>query len=614
MPADSKKQIRLVRERGYLNKDFRSFRAELVRYAKAYYPDRIQDFSEASLGGLFMDMASHVGDTMAFYLDHQFRELFSTTAVENENLENLIRDAGVKITGNSPAVVELQFAVELPAQKVGTTFEPVPSSIPKILQGTICAANNGTRFEIVDDIDFADRDSEGNFVADVVIGSTNADGSPATLILGRTVNAVSGFTKEETFIIPNIFVPFRTITLGSENVTQINSIVDSSGNEYYQVEALTQDTVFKLLPNPRSDNSLVDNLIELLPAPYRFTSQTDITTRLTKITFGGGQGSTFDNDAIPDPSDFALPLYGKRTVSRFSIDPNNLLNTQTLGIAPQNTTITVNYKYGGGLSHNVSAESIRTISTLLMTFPRNPSAALAASVRATTDVINLAPARGGENAPSLNELRSKVPAARNSQQRIVSKEDLLARVYTMPSNFGRVFRAGVRPNPVNPQATQLFIVSRDGDGNLTTSPDSLKDNLVVFLNQFRMIGDAIDILDAPIANIGVEFEVVTEPQVNRNIVIQNIISRLQTFFKQENFQIDQPIRISDVQNIIYNNNGVVNVERLRFKSLSSTVDGREYQGSSINIATNTIRGLLFPPPGGMFQVKYPNFDLIGSGI
>lgn len=614
MPIDTKKQVRPVRQRTFLNKDFDSLRSDLITYTRAFYPDRIQDFSEASLGGAFIDMAAYVGDVMSFYLDHQFGELFVESAVESQNIENLIRSAGVEITGNSPAVVELQFAIEVPAIKVGTTFEPDPKSLPKILQGTIVAASNGTRFETVEDIDFADRDEDGNFVAQIAIGSTNANGSPSTLVMGRNVVAISGFTRTETFVISNTFVPFRRLTLSSGNVTSINSVIDSEGNEYYKVGALTQDTIFRGMPNPRSDNNLVEMLLEILPAPYRYTSQTDLATRLTSLTFGGGKATSLDNDIVPDPSEFAVPLYGKKNFERFSIDPNNLLNTRTLGISPQGTTLSISYRYGGGLSHNVAAETIRTVSTLLMTFPRNPAPSLAAQIRATVDVTNPGQASGGENAPTINELKSKVPSARNAQMRIVSKEDLLSRVYTMPSSFGRVFRAGVRSNPVNPQAAQLFIISRDANKNFIQSPDSLKDNLVTFLNQFRMVSDAIDILDAPVANIGIEFEVVTDPQANKNAVVQNIISRLKQFFVTENFQIDQPIRISDVQNIIFNNNGVMSVTQLRFKNIVGTKDGRTYSDNSLNIATNTIRGLLFPPPGGIFELKYPNFDILGAGI
>ena len=563
---------------------------------------------------MLIDLAAYTGDVMSFYLDHQFGELFIDTAVESDNIENLIRDAGVDITGNSPAVVELSFFIEIPAVKVGAIFEPDPTAVPIILQGTIAAANNGTRFELTENLDFSKKNEDGNFVAEIKIGETNADGSPRTLLMSLKGLAVSGFSRTETFIIPNNFVPFRTITLDSENVTQISDVVDSDGNVYYRVGSLTQDTVFKGMPNPRSDSNLVEQLLEMAPAPFRFTLDTSISTRLSTMRFGGGTANSLDNDIIPDPSEFAVPLYGKNTFQRFSIDPNSLLDTRTLGIAPQGVTISVTYRYGGGLSHNVSSTTIQTISTLLMSFPSTPQAAIASQVRATTSVDNEFPARGGENAPTINELKTKVPSARNSQSRIVTREDLLARVYTMPSSFGRVFRAGVRSNPINPLAAQLFIISRDSEGSLTVSPDSLKENLITYLNEFRMISDAIDILDAPVVNIGVEFEIVTEPLTNKNLIVQKIISRLQKFFIIGNFQIDQPIRISDVRNIVFNNPGVISVTNLKFRNLSGRIKERLYSSNTINVSTNTMKGMLFPPDGGIFELKYPNFDISGNGV
>lgn len=614
MAIDTKKSIQPIRQRRYLNKDFDSFRADLLAYARAYYPDRIQDFSESSMGGVFLDFPSYVGDVMSHYLDHQYGEIFHDTAVEDDNIEALVRSAGVPITGNSPAVVTLSFAIEVPASKVGTLYKPTPSSLPIIRQGTICVANNGTRFELTSDLDFNEKDSSDNFVASMRVGSTNSDGSPATMIMVLSGIGLSGFIRTETFVISDTFVPYRKIVLGSENVTQIISVSDSDGNDYYKVGALTQDVVYKGVPNLRSDSDMVELLLELMPAPYRFISETSVSTRLTTLTFGGGQADSIDNDIIPDPSEFAIPLYGKRTFERFSIDPNRLLDTRTLGVAPRSTTMTITYRYGGGLSHNVAANSIRTVSSLLMSFPGNPTATLASQVRASVDVRNNKPASGGENAPTIDELKSHVPSARNSQQRIVSREDLLARVYMMPSNFGRVFRAGVRDNSRNPLAAQLYIVSRDSNGYLIPSPDSLKDNLVVFLNQFRMISDAIDILDASVVNVGIEFEVATEPDANKNLVVQGVIAKLRKFMETKNFQIDQPIKISDIQNIIYNSQGVLSVTKLRMRNFSSTHKGRTYSGNTINIATNTVKGLLFPPPGGIFEVRYPEYDIQGVGI
>jgi len=614
MVINTKKKIIPVRQRNFLNKDFDSLRSDLVQYTRAFYPDRIKDFSEASLGGALLDLAGYVGDVMSFYLDHQFGEMFVDSAVEDRNIENLIRTAGVEITGNSPAVVGTEYFIEVPTRKVGTVFEPEPSAVPKILQGSISTANNGTLFELTEDLDYAELDDAGNFIANISVGSVNSDGSPATFIMSLEDSSVSGFTRTESKVVPSTFVPFREITLGSEDITEIISVRDADANEYFEVDALTQDTVFKSIPNRRSDNDLVDRSLEILPAPHRFIRRMNLSTRLTKLTFGGGSAESLDNDIIPDPSEFAIPLFGKKTFTTFTIDPNSLLKTRTLGVAPQNTTLTIQYRFGGGLSHNVAAGTIRTISRLLMTFPSSPSPSLAQQVRASADVSNKSPASGGENAPTIDELKRKVPSARNAQARIVTREDLLARTYTMPSNFGRVFRAGVRSNPTNPLAAQLFIVSRDSAGNLIVSPDSLKENLITYLNQFRMISDAIDILDARVINIGLEFRIAVETNANKSLVIQNIIARLQEFFSIDNFQIDQPILLSDVRNIIFNNPGVLSVVELQVNNFVGFENGRQYSDQTLDISASTFNNMVFPPPGGIFEVRFQNFDIQGQAV
>ena len=613
MGFDIKKKIRPERNRSYLNKDFDSLRAELLRYARIYFPDKIKDFSEASLGGLLLDMAAFVGDVNSFYLDHQFNELNVETAVETTNIERHIRNAGVKISGASPAFVPVTIYIEVPSETLSDdTTRPQRSALPIIQKGTIFTANNGVAFELVDNLDFGETDSNNVIKAESVIAETDSSGRPLSYVLFLTGDTVSGTMTTETFSIPNTFVPFRTLTLSQENVTEIISITDAQGNTYYEVESLTQDTVFKGILNKSDDNEIVKENLEVIPAPYRFTSSMSVRTGLTTVQFGSGKADSLDNDVIPDPSELALPLYGKRTFSRFSIDPGNLLDTQTLGISPVNTAITIQYRYGGGLRHNVSAETIRTVSSLNIKFKGGLSVTTAQFVRASIDVTNISAASGGEDPPSLGELRDRVPAARNAQSRIVTREDLLARVYTMPSNFGRVFRAGIRSNPNNPLATQLFIVSRDVNSNLITSPDSLKKNLRVYLNQFRLISDAIDILDAQVIDIGVKFSVVADPAANKNAIVQTVISNLATYFDISNFQIDAPIVISEAQNIIINSPGVISLTGLEIFNRAGVIDNRAYSNISLNIPANTFRGLVIPPPGGIFQMKYPNVDIIGS--
>ena len=472
MGIDAKKQLKNATNRNYLAKDFQSFRNELYAHAKLFFSDKIQDFTEPSLGGLLLDMAAYVGDTMSFYLDHQFNELNWSTAVENRNIKKHLRNAGVKARGANPSVVYVKLYVEVPAEEVNGETIPKRNLLPIVQASTTFVSNDGVAFALADDVDFSKKDSSGNYMYDSVVVATSDDLTPTSFVIMRTGLALSGVRKSESFSIPNVAAPFRKITLPDENVTSIISVKDSDDNEYYEVESLTQDTIFKRIENVSSDRDEAAYNLEVLPAPHRFITTYDYDTKLSTLQFGSGDAQTTDNDLLPDPSQLALPLYGKQSFSRFSIDPNKLMQTQTLGIAPRNTTLTVSYRAGGGLKHNVAADTIRTVNRLFMKFPSRANAADATAVRSSFDVTNPFPAMDGDRAPTLEELRSQIPAARNSQSRIITKPDLISRIYTLPNEFGRVYRVGIRPNPINSLASQIFIVSRDRSGNLKMSSDT----------------------------------------------------------------------------------------------------------------------------------------------
>jgi len=613
MTVDIKKKLKKERNRSFLAKDFNAFRAELLNYARTYFPDKIQDFSEASLGGLFLDMASMVGDTMSFYLDHQFGELNPLTAVESSNIVNHLRNAGVKIVGASPSSVRVNFYIVVPSTRISSgKYVPKTSALPVIRQGTVLRSDADLQFNLTEDLDFTATDSDGNLRATVLTKTTNTDGSPATYILIRSGLCVSGVETTESFSIPNTHKPFRELVLMNESVSDIISVRDTEGNEYYQVETLSQDTVFKGVLNMGPDGVLVPMNLEIASAPYRFTTKLSPVTRLTKIRFGSGNTDALDDDIVPDPSELSLPLYGKTTFSRFSIDPNALLQTHTLGLAPKNTTVTVTYRYGGGLAHNVSAESIRFISDLKMEFRRAPSITDAAFVRASIDVKNPDPARGGDRAPTLDELRTQVPSAKQMQSRIVSKQDLISRIYTLPNRFGRVYRSGIRQNPTNPLSTQLFVASRNEDGDLDVCPDSLKKNLSLYLNEFRLISDAMDILDAQIINYGVKFGILSAPGSNKTTLIQTVITRLSDVLHIKNFQIDQPVLLDDLVNVIINTPGVVSLINLEVSPINGTISGRKYSSATFNFKNATKNRMIVGPPGSIFELKFPDHDIVGT--
>lgn len=612
--ADTKKDtLKSIRQRRYLNKEFDSFRNDLLEYARSFYGDKIVDLSEASMGGLLMDMPAYIGDVTSFYLDHQFSELDPETAVESSNIERGLRRSGVEITGASAAVVYVSFFIEVPAATINGATKPDPSVLPVIEAGSVCSSDTGVEFELIEDLDYMKVDSDGNYVTPYKVGEVSNSGVPLTFIMKGEGLCVSGYSETETYSF-NGFVPFRRVTLSNPNVTKIVSVSDSLGNTYYQVNNLAEDTVYRSIPNTGYDSDKVEDVIRLQPAPYRYTTEVSLNDRTTTLIFGGGSADTIEDDAVPDPSLFALPLYGKTTFPRVTLNPQKLLDTKTLGVTSVDSTVTVNYRYGGGSSHNVEPDTVRYVSSLLMSFPSTPSTAVARAIRSSVSVTNRKKAVGGLDAPSPEELKELIPLARGAQSRIVSKPDLIARVYMMPSNFGRVYRASVRSTPSNPLASQLYVVCKDADDRLDVASDALKENLKTFLNGYRMVSDAIDIVDARILNFKILYEVTVDIVMNKKTVLQQINGKLREFFSIKNFHIDQPIVVADVHNLIYNTPGVTSVNNIRFESVSGQVNGRTYSDVYHDIPAYTRKGVVVPAPGGIFELAYPEEDIIGRAI
>jgi hypothetical protein len=607
MASNTKKKIKNELNRKYISKDFDSLKLDLLKYAKIYYPNTMQDFSEASLGGLLVDLAAYVGDTMTFYTDHQFRELDPTLAVEADNIQKMAQNAGIRISGAAPAVAEVDFYVRIPAVQEDGILTPQVNALPVIKEGTILTSKTGVQFFLIEDLNFNLRDSLDQLVAKKIKIKTRNNKEYFVLVMPGT--CVSGQITTQQFTLSNSHVPFRTLTLSSGDVSTILRVTDGDGNEYYEVDSLSQDTVFKSFPNNKVTEDGVESNLSIIPAPYRFITQTDIRTRQTMIKFGAGKASSINDDGVPDPSDLALPLYGKKTMSRFSLDPSAMLDTKTLGISPKGTTLSVTYRYGGGSSHNVSPKSISGVKTLAIRFNDSLSGAVASEVRTSVEVVNEQPAGGGANRPSIEEIRNLIPIARNLQSRIVTREDLLARLYMLPNEYGRIFRAGIIANPHNPLASILFVISRDANGRLAPAPDVLKKNISKYLNEFRMISDAIDILDVAVINFRINVNIAVAPGANKMQVTKMALDKIKKQFQLIKMQVGQPIIESELVNIIINTPGVLSLIDLRLTSLAGTVSGKPYSEQEINFDSIKSNGIYFPPSGGMFELKYPNSDV-----
>lgn len=615
--ASITEKIKKERFRNYLAKDFKTLRGSLTDYISLYYGDKISDFSEASVAGMFLDMAAYVGDSMSYYLDFQFNEMDLETAVDIKNIQKHLRSAGIKAKGATPSTALITISLLIPSRlNIFNEYEPNPDYLPVLRSGTTITSDSSISFELLEDLDFNEVNESGTYKYSFSINAEDLDsnGNPKSFIVQREAIFVSGNTVEEEIEIDQLYVPFRTISLSNININEIISVEDSNGNQYYEVDNLTQDVVFKTSVNLEYDSNSTKDVLEIVPAARRFVVENDIQSGLTSLVFGSGDENDHQDTLMPAPEDISLNLFGKRTFTNYSIDTNNLLKTDTLGISPRDTILTIRYRTGGGIEHNVPARSIQNISSFTLDFNSEIPVTIRTQVRNSMTVINNEASSGGESPLTIDELRFIGINAKSLQSRIVSKEDLVARIYTMPSSLGRVFRAAAISNLDNPFSASLFIVSRDDKGDLVRASDTMKKNIKTFINRFRLVSDSIDILDAPVVNFMISYGIVVDKNKNKNSVIQTANTKISEFFSIENFQIGTPILKTDISRVLMSISGIVSIvpDSIKITNLSGVKSGNTYSDFIYLIDDNERNGIIYPPTGGIFEMKYPQYDIKGK--
>lgn len=595
----------------YLNREWSTFKKDLFDYAKYLFGETVnQDFSEASSAGMWLEMMAYVGDVLSYYQDFQFSELFPESVKQISNLRRLAKMFGYKITGPSSSSVKVKFSMEVPANNKGNA--PNSNYLITIKSGTKVSSNGGISFVLIEDIRFSEYETKGDYS---VASSDTATGKPLTFLVEMDGMCVSGDKKTDTISISSTFVPFRRVTLEEIYISNIESVTDSDGNEYYEVNSLAEDTVIELSENVNYDSSSVPYSMVVKNAPFRYVTEYNPETGLTTLIFGSGRQANADDDAIPDPSDYALPLYGKSTLSRVDVNPNQFLNTKTLGVSPYDTKLTVEYYYGGGVDHNVATKTIRTVDSLVTdTLTTNLDSNLLSGVISSIKVNNESRASGGNDAPTFEDIRRNISANFGAQSRIVTKEDMIARIYSMPSQFGRVFRAGISKSESFPNSTIVNILTRDESGDLDIATDTLKDNIKKYLEQYRMITDSVEILDASIVNFAIKFGIVVSSEKNKDAVLSNVANKLTNYFDIENWQIAQPIVVTEVEALIYGTDGVISVFDLGFEGKFGSIDGRSYSDIVYDLMANKRSNIIFAPESGIFELKYPKFDISGRAV
>ena len=617
--------VKLERDIRYIDRDFNTIRNSLIQYSKTYFPDTYNDFTETSTGMLFMEMAAYVGDVLSFYVDNQIQETFIQKARQTTNLYSLAYSLGYTPKVTTVATTYIDFFQQVPAITVDGVRVPdynYSLIIPENTQVT-SDLNSAQNFIIEDVIDFSSSSSlDPTIVTVYQISGTN----PTYFLLKKTRKATSStiVTRQLTFTASE---KFATRNINGSNIIGVLDVIDSDGHVWYEVPNLAQENVFNSIRNTNtndpnfSDDTEVPYLLELKTVQRRFATRFLNQTTL-QLQFGAGSTRSTTEEIIPNPDNVGLGLPFERTKLTTAFSPVNFVFTNTYGIAPYNTTLTVRYLTGGGAAANVEAGTLSLIDDTNIVFinPDLSNTALAQQVFDSVASNNPQAADGGMDGDTVEQIRQNSIGNFQNQLRVVTSQDYLVRSLSMPSNLGVIAKAHIQPQKVGnsqagelPSSLDLYVLSYNSSKQLRIASKALKRNLQTYLSEYRMINDSIKIKDAYIINIEVLFDIIALPNYNNNEVITRCVNSLTDFFNIDKWQINEPILLKDISVLLDKIEGVQTVQNVTINNLTGETLG--YSIFSYDISAAEVRGVIYPSIDPMvFEVKFPTQDIKGRVV
>jgi hypothetical protein len=617
----------VIRDIKYLNKDFTSLRDNLISYAKTYFPDTYNDFTPSSPGMMFMEMAAYVGDVLSFYLDNQVQETYLQYARQTNNIYDLAYMLGYKPKVTSVASVNIDFYQQIPAITSGSTYIPDYTYALQISPNTVInsTSNSTIKFLLKDKVDFTFSSSLDPTT--ITVYSTNGpSSSPTYFLLKKTRNVISSTIKSTTVSFTDP-IPFNYTDITDTNIVGILDIVDSTGNVWYEVDNLAQDAIFDSIQNTNpndpnfSGNTDTPNLLRIKQIQNRFATRFLNVTTL-RLLFGAGSPTDTTEVITPNPQNVGLGLPFEQDKLTTAYSPTNFIFTNTYGVAPANTTLTIRYLVGGGVESNVQANDLASLNTTNVFFvnPFVTDSNLANQIIATLQVNNSLAATGGSSGDSLDQIRQNSLSNFQSQLRAVTADDYNIRALSLPSQYGsvgKIFTTKEKITDVLPGESlgnvSLYILSLNQDGTLRLASDALKQNIITYLSQFRVLNDSVKVKDAFIINISVEFDIVVLPNYNNDDVLGKCILYLQDYFDINKWQINQPILLKNLFIGLDAVDGVQTVKTINIINQTDPLLG--YSEFAYDINSATLNNVIYPSIDPMiFELKYPNVDIKGRVV
>lgn len=592
----------------YTARDFGSIKAELVDYAKRYYPDTFKDFSEASFGAMMMDSVSYVGDVLSFYLDYSVNELFLDSALEYNNVLRLSRQLGYKFRGKPSTYGIITLYVLCPASATG--LGPDTAYLPIVLKGSQFAATTGDGFILTESLDFSNAANE------IVVGRVDSDtGVPTHYVVRAKGTIVSGIYARQKIPLDG-FKKFRKVELSGLNVAEVVEVKDSAGHKYYEVDYLSQDVIYKEVPNLNGHRGSVPAILKPFAVPRRYIVERD--KLRTYIVFGYGSESELKAGSVTgdlvDPANVVMDLHARNYITDTSFDPTNLIKTDKFGVGPSNTTLNVLYRVNTNTNANVGPDSVTQVTNVKVKFADRSSLDddKVSDVKASFECTNEGRIVGDISIPSTDEIKRRTIDNYATQNRAVTKKDYQSLIYAMPPKFGAIARCNVLQDKDSfKRNLNIFVMSEDHERKFTVANGTLKNNLKVWLNENRMINDTIDILDAKIVNFGIDFSIIPEGGSNKYDVLQKCLKVLRTRYRHKH-DIGEPIYIQEVSTLLNKIDGVSDVVDV---NITKKV-GDRYSDIQYDMEANMTpdKRFILAPENVVLELKFPYEDIKGNTV
>ena len=656
----------------YVGKDFATLKQNLIEFTKTYFPNTYSDFNESSPGMVFVEQAAAIGDMLSFYQDTQLKESMLSYATERKNVIALAQSMGYKPKVTTPAVTTLNVYQIVPFSGSGNNNAPDETYYLKIKEGmdVESSIDSSIIFRSIDMVDFSNPTDR-----EIDVLERDVDGQPTKYLITKKVKVISA-TEKTTSIQFDSDIDYPSKTISDENIISIISVEEEDGTKWYEVPYLAQETIFVEQPNTESNTGELSNnsisvpyILELQKVPRRFSIKVNNDNTID-LQFGSGDTNMDDNQILPNPKNVGLGLANSVQRLNQGIDPSNFLKTNTFGIVPQNKTLTVKYLVGGGIQSNVNTGDLTKIRNIqfvedLLAVENLP---LYNATKASVEVENIEAAIGGRGAESIEEIRQNALAMFGSQNRAVTRQDYIVRALSMPEKYGSVTKVYVSPDGEidnnspssilaspqnitefvnlvqslqtattqqiqtelvkyltqkktsigevnNPFAINMYVLGYNQNKKLSLLNKAVKENLKTYIGEYRMLTDAVNIIDGFIVNIGVDFEINVYSNYNKREVLANCLTQLQEHFHIDNWTFNKPINISEIELLLANVEGVMSVPSVKISNICRSDNNEDYSPNRYNIEQATKGKIIYPSlDPSIFEVKYPNKDIKGRAI